>query len=191
MKKRNLIAIGAVAVLLAACFPSVNPFYTDKEVVFDPHLVGEWWDQATNNPESWVFEQSTNKGFDVTVTEQGKTGKFNAHLFKLKDSQFLDVIPTDCNYASNQAEIVAYSMIPGHLLLRITQIEPELKFAACDYEWLQKYLETNPAALAHHIEYDRLILTADTKDLQKFVLKHLGTNELFKEYGTMVRRPKP
>jgi hypothetical protein len=26
--------------------------------------------------------------------------------------------------------------------------------------------------------------------LQKFVLNHLGTNELFKEYGVMVRRPK-
>jgi len=138
-----------------------------------------------------VFEQSTNKAFEVTITEQGKTGKFRAHLFKLKDSQFLDVIPADCNYASNQADVVAYSMFPGHLLMRVTQIEPEVKFAACDYDWLQKYLEANPTILAHHTEYERIVLTADTRDLQKFVLKHLGTNELFKDYGTMVRRAKP
>jgi len=190
MKKRNLIAIGAAAILLAACIPSVNPFYTDKDVVFDPHLVGEWQGKDGSDPETWAFEQSTNRGFDVTVTEQGKTGKFSAHLFKLKDSQFLDVIPTDCNYASNQADLVAFSMFPGHLLMRITQIDPELKFAACDYDWLQKYLETNPSAVAHHTEYDRIVLTDSTANLQKFVLKHLGTNELFKEYGTMVRRTK-
>src|SRR3569833_489882 len=190
MKKRNLFAVGVAVDLLAACIPSVNPFYTDKDVVVDPHLIGEWWDNETNNPEIWVFEQSTNKGFDVTETEQGKTGKFNAHLFKLKDAQFLDVIPADCNYATNQAEIVAYSMFPGHLLMRVTQIEPELIFAACDYDWLQKYLETNSTAVAHHTEYDRILLTDSTANLQKFVLKHLGTNELFKEYGTIVRRAK-
>lgn len=109
MKTRNLIAIGAAAILLAACFPSVNPFYQDKDVIFDSHLVGEWKEKsdAGDFPNIWAFEQSTNKGYDLTVTEQGKTGKFSAHLFKLSDAQFLDLIPTDCNYATNQAELVA------------------------------------------------------------------------------------
>jgi hypothetical protein len=189
-EKRTLIAIGAAAILLAACIPSVNPFYQEKDVIFDPHLLGEWSDKEANNPETWVFEQSTNKGFDVTVTEQGKTGKFRAHLFKLNDAQFLDVIPTDCNYAPNQADLVAFSMFPGHLLMRVAQIEPELRFSACDYDWLQKYLETNSTAIAHHTEYEHIVLTDSTANLQKFVLKHLGTNELFEEYGTMSRRAK-
>jgi hypothetical protein len=111
-------------------------------------------------------------------------------LFKLKDAQFLDLTPTDCDYATNQAELVAFSMFPGHLVMRVSQIEPELKIAACDYDWLGKYLETNSTAIGHHTESDRIILTAETTDLQKFLLNHLGTNELFKEYGTMVRRQK-
>ena len=192
MKKRTLISIGAAAILLAACIPSVNPFYQEKDVVFDPHLVGEWQDkESTNNPEIWLFEQSTNKAFDLTVTEEGKTGKFRATLFKLKQEQFLDLIPIECNYAPDQAALVAASMSPGHLLMRVGQIEPELRIASCDYDWLGKYLQTNSGAIAHHTENDSMIFTADTKDLQKFVLKHLGTNELFKEYGTMVRRRKP
>ena len=191
MKKRYLIAIGAAAVLLAACIPSVNPFYTDKDVVFDPHLLGEWQDkQATNNPETWMFEQATNKSYNLTVTAEGKTGKFTAHLFKLKQEQFLDFIPSDCDYASNQADIVGAAMFPGHLLFRVAQIEPELKMAGSDYDWLGNYLKTNSAALEHHTEGDRIVLTADTRDLQKFVLKHMGTNELSKEYSAMVRRPK-
>jgi len=192
MKKRNLIALSAAVILLAACIPSVNPFYQDKDVVSDPHLIGEWQDSSdTNNPEIWAFEQSTNKGYDLTVIQQGKTGKFRAHLFKLKQEQFLDLIPTGCDYASNQAELVAASMFPGHLLMRVGQVEPELRISACNYDWLEKYLQTNSAAIGHHTEYERMILTADTAALQKFVLKHLGTNELFPDYGTMVRRTKP
>lgn len=190
MKIRNLVAFAAAAILAAACIPSVNPFYTDKDVVFDQRLLGEWQEKGnTNNPELWKFEKSSNNTFKLTVIEQeGKTGEFAAHLFKLKQEQFLDLIPTDCNFATNQADLVAFSMFPGHLLVHVPQIEPELNPAFFDFDWLDKYLKQNPKALAHHTEYDRVVLTADTSDLQKFVLKHLGTNELFKESGVMVRR---
>src|SRR5690349_6380022 len=88
MKKRNLITIAAAAILFAACIPSVNPFYLEKDVVFDPHLIGQWQDKdGGDKPEVWAFEQATNKGYDLTVTEQGKTGKFRVHLFKLRQEQ--------------------------------------------------------------------------------------------------------
>ncbi|HEX4264138.1 MAG TPA: hypothetical protein VH597_07350 [Verrucomicrobiae bacterium] len=182
MKKRTLLACAAAAVLLAACIPSVNPFYTDKDVVMDQHLFGEWEESGnTNNPEIWKFEQSTNRNeYNLIVTEGEKTGQFSAHLFKLKEEQFLDLIPTDCNYATNQADLVAYSMFPGHLLVHVRRIEPTLRLEFFDYDWLEKFLEANPKALGHHREGDRIILTADTRALQSFVLKHLGTNELFK-----------
>jgi hypothetical protein len=79
-------------------------------------------------------------------------------------------------------------MYPGHLLVRVPQIEPELKLAFFDFGWLQKYLEKNPDELAHHREGDRLLLTADTRDLQEFVLKHLGEDELFEKPDEMIRK---
>lgn len=190
MKKRNLIAFAAAAVLLAACIPSVNPFYTDKDVVFDQRLVGTWQEKGkTNSPETWTFETSTNNAFKLTVVEQGKSGQFSAHLFKLKQEQFLDLIPMDCNYASDQADLVAASMFPGHLLVHVVQAEPTLKMSFCNFNWLQKFLTENPKALDHHREGDRFVLTASTKELQGFVLKHSGTNELFDEVGEMARVP--
>jgi len=39
-------------------------------------------------------------------------------------------------------------MFPGHLLLRASQLEPELKLAFLDFGWLEKFLEKNPKALA-------------------------------------------
>jgi hypothetical protein len=82
-------------------------------------------------------------------------------------------------------------MFPGHLLIHVPQIEPTLKLAPFNFDWLEKFLENNPKALEHHQEGDRIILTADTSALQNFVLQHLGTNELFQapdSGGEMVRR---
>jgi len=195
MKTQNLVAIAGAAALLCSCIPSVNPFYTAKDVVYDARLLGEWQEKKDKPEEAeiWKFERSdTNAWYKLTVTEkEGKQGEFNAHLFKLQQEYFLDIIPADCKYATNQADLVAFSMFPGHLLVRVSQLEPELKLALFDFDWLAKYLEKNPKALAYHTEGkdDKgIVLTAETRDLQKFVLKHLGKGELFSEGGEMFRR---
>jgi hypothetical protein len=188
MKKRNLVLIAAVAVLLAACIPSVNPFYTDKDVVFETRLLGTWQEKdKTDEPQVWKFEEGKNKAYKLTVTEkEGKQGEFEAHLFKLKQQYFLDIVATEIG--TNIADLVTASLIPGHLLLRVPKIEPELNLAMFDFDWLDKHLKEHPKALAHHRENDRLVLTAETADLQNFVLKHLGEGELFAKGGEMIRR---
>ena len=188
MKKHNLIATLGAAVLLCSCIPSVNPFYTDQDVVFDARLLGEWQEKdKSDNPDIWNFDGTTNKMYKLTITEKGgKQGRFDAHLFQLKQEYFLDLIPDDCHYATNQADLVGASMYPGHLLVRVPQLEPGLKLALFDFGWLDKFLKKNPKALAHHREGDRIVLTAGTRDLQKFVLKHLGEDELFEKPDEMI-----
>ena len=191
MKTRNLIASAAAALLLSGCIPSVNPFYTDKDVVFDPRLLGEWQEkESSDGPQLWKFEKGDDKAYKLTVTEKdSKRGEFNAHLFKLKQEYFLDLIPSSVEYATNQADLVAFAMYPGHLLVRISQLEPELKLAFFDFDWLKKHLEANPKALVHRVEQkDCILLTASTRDLQRFVLKHLAEGELFGTPSAMVRR---
>jgi hypothetical protein len=194
MKTRNLIAIAIAGVLLSACIPSVNPFYTDKDVVFDGRLLGEWQvKESSDGSQLWKFEKGDDKAYKLTVTEKdSKRGEFNAHLFKLKQEFFLDLIPSNCEYATNQADLVAFAMYPGHLLVRVSQLEPELKLAFCDFDWLKKHLEATPKALAHQVEQkDGILLTASTRDLKRFVLKHLGEGELFEKPGSLVRRLNP
>ena len=190
MKTRVFVVLGAVAFLLSACIPSVHPFYTDKDVVFDARLLGEWQPKEnSDDPELWKFEQGEDKSYKLTITEKkDKHGQFAARLFKLKNGYFLDITPTECELAPDQADLVAASLIPGHLVMRVAQIEPELQIASCDYDWLDKFLKANPRALAHRNHDDSLLLTATTRELQRFVLKHLGKDELFRMPGGMVRK---
>jgi hypothetical protein len=190
MKTRNLIVVAAGVVLCSACIPSVNPFYTEKEVIFDARLVGEWQAKdKESDPEDWKFEKSGDNAYKVLVTEKNdKHGDLSGHLFKLKDQLFLDLTPSDCKFPDDQAGIVAASMFPGHLLAHVSQIEPTLQLTFFNFDWLQKHLEENPAALAHHAEEKHLLLTATTKELQDFVLKHLSNDELFKTPAEFTRK---
>ena len=188
MNIKNLIGIAGIIVVAGACVPSVNPFYTEKDIVFEPGLVGEWQKGGTNQLETWKFEKSGENAYNLVVTDKDdKQGKLDARLFKIDGQLFLDLIPNDCGFAPTQADVVNAAMFPGHLLLRVPQLQPKLQLAYCDYDWLSKCLQENPEALKHHREGDRGLLTAETKDLQGFIRQHLA--ELFQTPEEFKRRP--
>jgi hypothetical protein len=190
--KKTILPLLVLAALVAACVPSVNPFYTDKDVITDARLLGKWQEaDKTNKPETWQFASDTNNAYLASYTDnEGKRGVFETHLFKLQDTTFMDLTPADCDYATNQSGMVAMMMIPGHYLLRTKLSDDKLTVAPVNYDWVKKFLEKNPAAIAHRFNQDEIILTAETGALQKFILQHLGTNELFGEDGDYIRPPK-
>jgi hypothetical protein len=188
--KKIFPALLMVSMLIVACVPSVNPFYTDKDVVVDPRLAGTWIeDKQSEDRASWTFDTSTNQSYAVLLKEdKDKSGNFEAHLFKLGSDLYLDLTPADCSYATNQAGLVGVAMIPGHLLLRVALEDQKMSIAFCDPDWIKKYLEENPSAIAHRVVNGSVVLTADTPALQKFVTKHLGKGELFSDSADY-RRP--
>lgn len=183
-------ALAAATLLLAVCFPSVHPYYTEKDLVFEPRLVGDWCEKEKEQESAvWRFVKKDDLSYDLTIREKdGKEGQFVARFFKLKGESFLDLIPAKCDYVETQAEIVACAMLPGHLLVRVVQTDAELGFAFFDWDWLDKLLKENPQALAHLRQDDRVVITAPTKALQRFVLKHVGQGEMFDDLQPMVRK---
>lgn len=190
MKTKILFPLLTTAALLAACVPSVNPFYTDKDVLADARLAGTWTEAGkTERAATWTFSTTTNQAYAVVIKEDdGKTGKFAGHLFKLEKEMFLDLTPTECKFDDQQAEIVGWAVLPGHLLVSVKMDDGKLSLAFCNPEWIKKFLERNPAAIAHRVVNDEVMLTADTAALQKFVLQHLGKDELFGESTAYVRQ---
>ncbi len=186
MKKTCLLAVAAAA-LLVACVPSVNPFYTDKDVVTDPRLAGTWMEAGKKDKATtWTFATATNNAYAVTLKDdEGKSGKFEGHLFKLGKEMFLDVTPTECKFDDQQAGLLNCAVIPGHLLFRVKLADDKFSMAVCNPDWFKNFLEKNSSALAHRVVDGSVILTADTAALQKFILKHLGKvgkDEMFADF---------
>src|SRR5436190_18600561 len=138
MKVRTLTVLVTAVLLLTSCIPSINPFYTEKDVVWDARLLGEWTSDKADDTDIWKFETGPGKAYKLSVRDKGKEGAFDAHLFRIEDGTFLDLIPAECNFATNQADLVAFSMVRGHLLVRVSALEPGLKLAFFNFDCLGK-----------------------------------------------------
>jgi hypothetical protein len=184
--KTNLlkcIAVGAVLSLLSGCIVlSVYPFYTAKDLIFDPGITGHWVKTTATN-ESWQFADAGGRFYMLTTMDDQSTNGVEAHLFQLKQYQFLDLLTTNRE---------PYQM-PMHLISKLARNEDSLSLQFLDYGWLSALLETNPAVLRHIVvpatsddtNNNMMYLTADTKDLQKFLLKHAEDTNAFNANSTV------
>ena len=188
MKRTAMLFPLAACLMLAGCVPSLNPLYTEKDLVFESALVGVWAEQD-DAQETWAFEKAGEKQYKLVYTEQGKTGEFQVHLLKLGNTLYLDFFPeSDGLKDSKRNDFYLSHFVPGHVFAKVTQIEPTLRMAVMNPDWLKKLLEKNPKAIDHQgIGEERIVLTASTTDLQKFV--RTNSNEAFGDPATLKRIP--
>jgi len=177
MKNRNtslLAAVFTAASLLMSCVVlSVYPFYTEKDVVFDATLLGSWTPKD-NDKETWQFEKGRDKAYKFTWTNN-KPMVFEGHLFKLKGQAFIDFFAINSEVET----------IPPHYLMKVVQGPPTLRLATLNEDWLKKLLKRQPKLARHttiktdpeHSEDYRIVLTAETAELQRFITRHLNADE--------------
>ena len=186
--KKILLALGLAALAgITGCIPtSINPLYDGKDLVFDPALIGAWREKD-DSKENWAFEKSGESGYQLVYTDdEGKLGRFEAHLLKLGNTRFLDLFPDEAGIEEmNRSGFYKVHLLRTHSFLKVTQIEPALQMAPLDLKWLREFVGTHPKAIGHQKIGDgdeaQIVLTASTPELRKFVEQHLRTEGAFGE----------
>lgn len=187
--KSLMMFAAVVGLFLGGCVvTSVYPFYTAKDLMFEPALIGRWADAGTTDEstEVWQFERAGEKGYLLAVSEGSETNRYDAHLFGLKKQLFLDLCPT------NRVD----GHLPLHYVLKVSPIKTTLQMQFLADGWLKQLLKKNPKAIRHTIFYEKpgdtnsstLALTAETKDLQKLILKYADDTNAFPEPMELKRR---
>ncbi|HEV2328687.1 MAG TPA: hypothetical protein VGY56_07870 [Verrucomicrobiae bacterium] len=185
MKINTLKLFAAVAALslLAGCVVlSAYPFYTSRDLIFDSGLTG-CWVKITSTNEVWQFDDVGGKFYLLTVADDQTTNVLEANLFQLKHYRFMDLLTT------NRDELTRFE-IPAHLICKVTRSgDTNLSLHFLDYGWLSSLLTTNPGVLRHILVPEQpgpatnngnmFYLTADTGDLQEFVLEHVDDTNAF------------
>lgn len=157
------------AVLLAGCLPSLNPIYTERDLIFDPAVVGSW--KQPNSRASWEFTKRDDKSYNLVYTdENGYSGRFIARLARIEETVFLDLFPQQ--NASDESGFYKFHLVPIHTIYLVRRTTPELELAAIDHKWLEKFLAEHPGTVANATFDGRKLITASTAELQAFVLQH-------------------
>ena len=185
MRKIPAIILFAILTLCSGCIIlSLHPIYAEQDIVFEPGLIGQWSEDGSK--EVWAFSKVGTDSYALLHTDdKGRQGRFSAHLAKIGGKLFLDLFPDDPGPEEN--EWYTYHLLPLHSFLQVVQIEPILQMRCPDLDWLERYIATNPDAIRHEKIDDEIILTASTKELQSFWLKHLDTEGAFGDPSDMRR----
>ena len=68
MKPIGISIILAFVFLLTACVPSLNPLYTEQDLVFDKSILGVWTDDKQT--ETWEFVYVDEKEYKLVHTDE-------------------------------------------------------------------------------------------------------------------------
>jgi hypothetical protein len=174
-----VLAVGIIVMLCGCIVTSVCPFYKQTDVVFEPALVGDWAKKVTDaEDEVWKFEKNEDASYRFTLIEDRKATVMQAHAFKLQGQLFLDLFSLERDV----------HVIPPHYLLKVDHLAPTLRMYELNNDWLKMLLAKDPASIQHHIvRYGdnaddwRVVLTANTGQLQAFVIKHLANKDAWKD----------
>ena len=185
-----LLTLLAAGLFLGGCVvTSVYPFYLESDLVFEPTLVGDWVD-ADNEPKPGEFIRVSRLGelgYLATAFTPQRTNSEVIHLFRLKQQLFLDTCPTNDSLGH----------IPVHQISKVVRLEPELVSAGLNYDWLNKLVKQHPKAIRHirvrekpdETGEGRLVLTPETPELQKFILKQLNNTNAWQKPSRVGLRP--
>lgn len=103
MLKRYLVLFALLA-CLTGCMPldCLNPLYTEKDIVFDKSLLGDWVSINKDNEEATLrfvtlVEDGKEDGYDVTMSGRNSDGmcssmEFNAHEIEIGGNRYLDLV---------------------------------------------------------------------------------------------------
>lgn len=158
---------------------SVHPYYTSKDIFFQPTLLGQWTN-TTEAKERWTFEKLGQHSYKLVYVSGGNPATLEVQLFRLGGETFLDLASLE-----KQCD-VAPPPVPSHLLLRVLALSPSVRLAPLNNDWLKGLLEREPKTLPHILVGEksddmRVVLTADTAELQQFVLKNLNATEAWQD----------
>jgi hypothetical protein len=175
MKKSIVLVMGAL--MVAGCIPTLclYPIYTEKDIRYDPALLGAWGEEDAE--EKWVFSAGEDRSYRLVFTDgENRAATFSVHLVDVRGTKFLDLLPTEADVDLN--ELLVWHVVPVHSFMRVDEIGPHLKLVFMDVDWLTQHLEKHPCALKHReLEDDRILLTAGTRALRRFLFKHRNTDE--------------
>ena len=178
MKPRLLLGLLFIAMFAGCVVQTIEPLFTEKEFIPYPALVGTWTDE--DKKEVWTFTEDHGRYECIQIDDKGHEATFRVGVGKIGANVFLD---SSVNDAGDDALnfVADLHLVPTHLFAKVVKTNDALLLIGMDGDWLQKYLEKNPKAIAHvqNESWRQPILTASSADLKKFVAKFADNENVF------------
>ena len=199
MKIRNTI-LGLCLILLTSCVvKSLHPFYNKETISFDQSFIGHWQDSKKGNWKVVSFESEITKdnpfkkmkkedlkvyneyknSYYIQRIYEGKEVNFIATPFKINNQKFLDFFPLD--HQDGVDNLLQSHSIYTHSLVKYdVQKNGKIEIRWLAEDKVQPLFKQKKIKIKHEtigILNENYLLTASSKELQKFIEKYMASND--------------
>ncbi len=200
MTRKALLVLTILALSLSSCVYSLFPIYTEDTIVFKPELLGEWklddgqyqlkferYDEAKpkekfnlDSRQGSYKKEDTESSYKLIVddlNDPSSKESFQAHLVQIGDFLFLDLIPLNEYRNAN----LSNNYMALHSFAKLSFSEKELVLTQFDLGKLNELFESNLIRLRHESVNGTVMITAQPKELQKFLERYAEDESVFEE----------
>lgn len=182
MRNLKVLILMLTLVFSPSCVQSVHQLYTDQDLVSDDSLVGTWED--ADSEETWTFVKIGKLEYKlIQVDEDGRSGEFSARLVNLEGKMFIDMVPI--RPSSDNTDLFQGQLMRTHTFAWVARRGEGLEVSVMEMDWLRETVAREPAAIKHEKIRGDIVLTAQPKELQKFLVHSLTVNGAFSEPATL------
>jgi len=172
MRLLRILTAVAFAAMLSGCWVlSIEPLYTEDDLIFEPSLLGVWGGGDNSDDETWTFTSQDSNAYLLVTTEAGEhDARFDAHLLRLNGRLYMDLLPQEPD-AVNEFQLG--HLIPGHSFWTVSLARDSVVLDVLDVRKLKKLIDTTGVSIGHIERDDVIVLTDKTPQLQDYISKNI------------------
>jgi len=192
MKKVPIIlGFAFLIIFLSGCLTTLHPIFTEKDLAYDPKLIGTWKTENQDNKGQVVItnlasESSVELPDNISSIKQkgyfisyqngpGETSKrYIAFLARIGKHLYFDYYPADRKEDEKIDEFFGAHLVKMHTSYRVEILnDGSFELSQLDESYVTKLIDEKKIRISHETDADdNTVITASTQELQQYLLKY-------------------
>ena len=204
MKKIALTtAFALLLIFLSSCLTTLHPIFTEKDLAYDPKLIGTWKTEnsrvvITNLAAESSVELPGNissikqKGYLISYQrEDGEiTERHIAFLARIGKHLYFDYFPADKKEDKKIDEFFGAHMVKMHTSYRVEILKDgSYELSRLDEGYITKLINEKKIRISYEKDADdNIVITAPTSELQQYIIKYGDEPAAYRSDKTILKK---
>ena len=204
MKKIILTsAFALLLIFLSGCLTTLHPIFTEKDLAYDPKLIGTWKTEdrrvvitnlATENTVELPGNISSIKQQGYLISYQRENGeiteRYIAFLARIGKHLYFDYFPASKKEDRKIDEFFEVHFVKMHTSYRVEILKDgSYELSRLDEAFVTKLIDEKKIRISHETDADNNnVITASTKELQQYLLKYGDEPAAYRSEKTVFRK---
>jgi len=208
MKNVSIIfGFAFLIIFLSGCLTTLHPIFTEKDLAYDPKLIGTWKTENQDNKGQVVItnlasESSVELPGNISSIKQkgyfisyqngpGETSKrYIAFLARIGKHLYFDYYPADRKEDEKIDEFFGAHLVKMHTSYRVEILnDGSFELSQLDESYVTKLIDEKKIRISHETDADdNTVITASTQELQQYLLKYGDEPSAYRSDKTIFKK---